>query len=293
MSDQRQAPPQSPSPHASGENREQRDYWNGAAGERWVRHQATLDRGLAAFGLAAIERLAPRAGERVIDVGCGAGATLIELSSRVGSAGAVLGVDVSHPLLELARTRTRALPNVGVLEADASEHTFTASYDAIFSRFGVMFFADPRRAFQHLKGALATGGRLAFACWQPLADNPWCAVPLAAALKVSGERPPPADPHAPGPFAFGDRERVRRILLDAGFGHVSIDPFRAAVLMSDEGVDAGVDFSLRVGPVARLYADLDEPTRDAVVREVRQALAPVMTGNTLALDGNVWLVSAR
>jgi SAM-dependent methyltransferase len=282
-----------PSNGLSQDNREQREYWNGAAGERWVRHQVTLDRGLAAFGLAAMDRLALRAGERVLDVGCGAGATVLELSSRVGSAGAVLGVDLSRPLLDLARTRIGAAANVGVLEADASLHAFTPHFDALFSRFGVMFFADPVGAFQNLKRALVPGGRLAFACWQPLAENPWCAVPLAVALRVMGELPAPPDPHAPGPFAFADAERTRRTLADAGFEHVAIDPFRAPVLMSEQGVEAGVDFALRVGPVARLYADLDEPKREAVRRDVREELALHMTGDTLALDGTVWLVSAR
>lgn len=277
------------------QNREQSEYWNGAAGERWARHQAHLDRALGAFGAAALDRLAPRPGERVVDIGCGSGDTALELARRVGPAGAVLGVDVSRPLLELARERVRAAgaQNVTLVEADAAEHEFSPSFAALFSRFGVMFFADPARAFQNLARALVPGGRLGFVCWQPLADNPWCAVPLAAARRALGELPPPPDPHAPGPFAFADPEHVRRVLASAGFAGVELEPFQAPVLLSDAGADGGVDFALRVGPVARLYAGLSDPERDAVRRELRAALAPLATGPALALAGAVWLVSAR
>jgi SAM-dependent methyltransferase len=277
------------------DNREQIDYWNGPAAERWVRHQVTLDRGLNPFGRAVLDRLAPLPGERILDIGCGAGATLLELAPAVGSTGEVVGIDPSRPLLELARTRVAAagLSNVTLLEADAAHHALAPSFQALFSRFGVMFFADPVRAFQNLKGALASGGRLAFACWQGLAENPWCALPLTAACRALGEPPPPPDPDAPGPFAFSDPERVRRILTGAGFAQVALEPFHSPVLMSEDGVEGAVDFALRVGPVARLYADLADPEREAVRRELLSTLAPWVAGSTLALDGGVWLVSAR
>jgi SAM-dependent methyltransferase len=285
-------PAETANPH---DNREQIDYWNGPAAERWVRHQVTLDRGLAPFGRAALERLAAQPGERILDIGCGAGATLLELAPAVGSAGEAVGIDPSRPLLELARTRaaTAGLSNVTLLEADAAHHAFAPSFHALFSRFGVMFFVDPVRAFQNLKGALAPGGRLAFACWQGVTANPWYALPLTAARQALGELPPMPDGDAPGPFAFADPERVRRILAGAGFAHVALEPFHAPVLMSDAGVEGAVDFALRVGPVARLYADLAERERDAVRRELRSLLAPWLTGDTLSLGGGVWLVSAR
>jgi len=295
-------PSRNPGGEPSPDNREQHEYWNGPAAERWVRHQVKLDRGLGPFGAAALDRLAPRPGEHILDIGCGSGATLLDLASRVGSTGAVLGVDLSRPLLELAATRTRAASSataegaaahVALLEADAARHAFTPSFHALFSRFGVMFFADPVGAFENLRRALLPGGRVVFACWQRLAENPWCAVPLEAASRALGALPPPPDPYAPGPFAFADPEHVTRTLMAAGFAQVELEPFRAPVLMSDDGLAGGLDFVLRVGPVSRLYADLNDTGREAVRRELAPVLAPLMAGETLALDGSVWLVSAR
>lgn len=278
----------------ASDNQEQFEYWNGPGAERWVSYQAALDRALSAFGHAAIQRLAPRPGERILDIGCGSGATLLELAAAVESGGEVVGVDLSRPLLALARERAASAGRkVTLLEADAAHHAFAPSFDALFSRFGVMFFADPVRAFQNLRRALVAPGRVAFVCWQALSDNSWSAVPLAAAYQAIGKLPPPPDPFAPGPLAFADPERVRSILTDAGFSEVELTSFRAPVLMSDVGIDAAVDFALRVGPVSRLYADLADSQREAVRREVRASLAPLLKGDTIELAGAAWIVSAR
>ncbi|HWO09062.1 MAG TPA: class I SAM-dependent methyltransferase, partial [Polyangiaceae bacterium] len=128
---------------AAGDNQEQIDYWNGAAGERWAREHAELDRWLGVFGRAALDPLGVAPGERVLDVGCGAGDTVLELLARVGRSGAVVGIDPSHPLLERARARSQGYSNVGFVQADASSAAFDTPFDAVFSRFGVMFFDDP------------------------------------------------------------------------------------------------------------------------------------------------------
>jgi SAM-dependent methyltransferase len=281
-----------------GDNREQIDYWNGAAAERWVQSQADIDRALGPFGREAIDRLAPREGERILDVGCGSGDTLLELARRVGDTGEIVGVDASRPLLERARARLQGTPRVQLLEADVSSHSWQPQFDALFSRFGVMFFSDPVAAFVNLRHALAPGGRLGFACWQSLDDNPWCALPLMAALPVL-DPPPPAPPppapvpHAPGPFAFADPRHVRRVLAAAGYARIELSSHRAPVVLSEAGLDPAVDFALRVGPVARLVAERSDAIRDIIRQRLRSALASATTGRTVALDGAVWLVSAR
>jgi SAM-dependent methyltransferase len=272
---------------------DQLEYWNGAAGERWACHQASIDRAFGPLGREALDRLAPLPGERILDVGCGSGATLSELAGRVGDSGEVVGIDISRPLLERARVRVGGAPNVQLTLADASNHAFDGRFDAVFSRLGVMFFADPVSAFQNLRRALVPGGRLVFVCWQSLEDNAWCSVPLAVALPVLVNPPPDRPPHAPGPFAFADPRHVRRVLAGAGFSRIEVSSQRAPVLMSDEGLDAAIDFAVRIGPVARVFADQPEPTAELIRQRLRSALAPTATARTVTLDGAVWLVSAR
>lgn len=274
---------------------DQVEYWNGVAGERWVQNQASLERALGPFGRAVFERLAPAAGERILDVGCGSGDTLLELQAQVGTRGHVLGADISRPLLEHAQRRitSAGLDNVGVLEADAATVRFERPFDAIFSRFGVMFFADPVLAFTNLRQALVPGGRLGFACWQRLEENDWSAVPLAAARPLIANPPAPAAVGEPGPFAFADPERVRSVLAGAGFTHIGVEPFRAPVVTSRTGIDEAVEFALRVGPAARLVADQPEPVRREVRSAIARALAPALSGTTLSLGGAAWVVSAR
>ena len=195
-------------------NAAQIEFWNNAAGLTWAECQAQLDRQLAILGAAAMRSLAPAAGERILDIGCGCGETSYALAERVGATGAVLGVDISEPMLAVARQRsgTPGSATPDFLQADAQTADLgEAGFDAVFSRFGVMFFNDPAAAFANIRRALKPGGRLAFVCWRPMAENPWMRVPMEAALPLLPPQPP-ADPTAPGPFAFADSERVRGIL---------------------------------------------------------------------------------
>jgi SAM-dependent methyltransferase len=282
-------------PSASSEpsNREQIEFWNGTAAERWVREQDGMDRALGPFGLAAMERLAPAAGEGIVDVGCGSGHTLLQLAERVGSGGRVLGVDPSRPLLERARERTRHLRQVELCEGDAASLSLPGPLHGLFSRFGVMFFADPAQAFSSLRAQLEPGARLSFVCWQPLADNAWSAVPLSVACSVLGEAPVPPDPTAPGPFAFASPVRVNGVLRDAGWHHVEIEAFRTSVLMSSEGAESAVNFMVQLGPVSRLLAQRSEEQRTAVRQRLTEHFQPSLRDGRLELEGAAWLVSAR
>jgi SAM-dependent methyltransferase len=207
------------------------EYWNTKAGETWAKFQEALDRQIETLGLAAMDTLRPEKGEHIIDIGCGCGQTSLDLGSRVGAAGSVVGVDISKPMLEVARHRPRPAPNLRVtfelLDAQ-SDDLGHGRFDAAFSRFGVMFFSDPVAAFTNIRESLKRSGRLVFVCWRPLNQNPWMREPLEAALPLL---PPiaPFDPMAPGPFAFADAGRVQSILAEAGFGSVKVSPFDAAI----------------------------------------------------------------
>jgi SAM-dependent methyltransferase len=277
-----------------GPNAEQQRYWNETAGPTWVRLNDQLDGMIAPLGRVAMDRAAFVRGERVLDVGCGCGDTTLEIARRVGAA-CVVGLDLSAPMLALARERAAAggLADVRFEQADAQVHAFApASVDVLYSRFGVMFFADPVAAFANLRRALRPGGRLAFVCWQELPVNPWMLVPLGAVAQVMPLPPPPA-PGTPGPFSLGDRDRVQHILDDAGFVAVRIDPHEDTVTRAGT-LDDAVEFMLQMGPAAAALREApDQTLRPRAAEAVRAALAPYMTAEGLRMRGAVWIVTAR
>jgi len=282
---------------ASGPNAEQIDYWNDTAGPKWVALQDALDRQIGPLGSAAMDAAALRPGERVLDVGCGCGATSIELARRVSPGGSVLGVDVSTVMLDAARAAAARAGVVGVAFENADAQTAAlppAGFDVAFSRFGVMFFADPTAAFTNLRRALRPGGRLAFVCWQGLARNPWMGLPLAAALRHM-PAPAPPTPDAPGPFAFADPDRVRRILDGAGFAGASVVSHEADLVVGGGSDLAGtVDFLLQMGPLAAALRQADPGLRDRVAGAVREAIAPhADAAGGVRLASATWIVTAR
>ena len=275
-----------------GPNAEQIRYWNETAGPKWVAMDDAINQVIAPIGEHALEAAGVRAGERILDVGCGGGRTTVELARRTGPSGAVTGLDVSGPLLALARHRAAdAGLAVTFVEADAQTHPLpTATFDLLFSRFGVMFFADPATAFVNLGRALRPGGRAVFACWQPLPQNAWVVVPLmAAAQHVTLPPPPAAD--APGPFALGDPDRVRDILGRAGFRDVRIAPVEKQLTLGRE-LDATAEFMTQMGPAAAVLREVDAATTTRVVAAIREALVPHQTPDGIRLGSAAWLVTA-
>lgn len=272
--------------------------WSGQSGERWVAYQARLDAMMALFGQAAIEAATPATGERVLDVGCGAGASSLDLAARVGAGGHVLGVDISEPLIDRARALapqdTPALFQV----ADASSAELPEdAFDILFSRFGVMFFDDPTAAFAHMRRALKPGARVAFVCWRGIAENDWVRLPMGA---IKGIVPPmaPPDPEAPGPFSFGDQGRVARILTAAGFTDVAIAPFDASIPFGrggtrDAALDDAVEMTLEVGPLSRALADQPDDIRARASAAVRAVFASCPGERSVMINGAAWIVTAR
>jgi ubiquinone/menaquinone biosynthesis C-methylase UbiE len=267
------------------------------AGEAWVRLQDRTDALTGPLGRAAIARLAPAVGERVLDVGCGCGQTLLELAERVGPSGRVHGVDVSPPMVGRARERVAGQAAISLSLGDAQKQAFEpASFDAVFSRFGVMFFDDAAAAFRNLRAAVRSGGRLGFVCWQPLEKNPWAALPLAAVMRLL---PPSAMPDMlragrPGPFSFGDPAHVRAILEDSGWKDVSTEPLEMPLHIGGAAtLDEAVAYSLQIGPAARAMADAPRDLEPALAAALRDALAPFASARGVFVDGAVWIVTAR
>ncbi len=270
-------------------------YWNGPTAGRWVQEQTRLDRMLRPFGEAALDSAAITPREAVLDVGCGCGDTLLALADRAGAHGRVVGIDPSAPMLARAKERCANLPTVSVIEGDASSTSLgPGSFDVVFSRFGVMFFPDPERAFQHLRGALRADGRLSFVCWRRLAENPWASVPFDAVVEVLG-RPEPPPPDAPGPFSFGDPARVQRILGAAGFRDVTLQRFEAKVAFgASPSLDEAAQELAKLGPVARLLEDRDAAAVSRAIAAIRAVIPPYASAaGGVALPGAAWLVTAR
>lgn len=272
-------------------NADQIAYWNAAAGDTWAGLQARLDRQIGPLGEAALMALAPAPGARLLDIGCGCGDTTLALSQAAAPGGRVLGVDVSLPMLEVARARAGAREGISFLQADAQTHAFEqGGWDGIYSRFGVMFFDDPSAAFSNLRAALRPDGRLAFVCWRALRENPWMAAPLAGALDALGQAPTPSEPFAPGPFAFADPNRVRDILHAAGFGAIDIAAHDAKI--PGGSLNEALATALKVGPLGALLREHPDKVEPAVAA-VRQALCAFDTPHGVMMPAAVWIVTAR
>lgn len=269
-------------------NGEQIEYWNGEAGAMWAKRQDRMDMLLAPISEATLGACSVKAGDKVLDVGCGCGDTTL----RFATLGAIAtGVDISKPMLARARERAAA----GGLTAtftlgDASETRFDAEYDLLFSRFGVMFFASPTAAFANLHGALRPSARLCFVCWQAPNFNPWISVPFSVALPMLPPQPT-LEPRAPGPFAFAEPDYIREVLSGAGFKSVTVDALSTSLVLGDS-VDSALQMVCEVGPLSRSLAGMDQSIRSRIVAAVREPLQANLTKSGVALDAACWIVRA-
>ncbi len=280
-------------PFADAANADQIAYWNGPGGRHWIDRQEAQDAVLAPIAdvLYARARVAP--GERVIDVGCGCGVTTLEIAGRVGPNGRALGVDVSAPMIARARERAPADAAVEFVVADATLHEFAPNWaNLMFSRFGVMFFADPVSSFANLRKGLVRGGRVVFACWRQPKVNPWLMIALKAACKHV-PRLPDLGPEDPGPFSFADEARVRRILDRAGFERIALTPVDLELdIASGRGFEAALIAVQEIGPASRALEGQPDHLRAAAVAEIRAALAPHQRGMSVPLGAAIWIVEA-
>ena len=262
----------------------QAEYWNGINGEIWAREAELTDPRLESFGEVVMAALAPSAGERVLDVGCGAGATSRALARRVGADGLVIGADISRPLLDVARARGGGPRYV---EADAGAAAFDVVFDKVFSRFGVMFFEEPRAAFANLR-RVAPHGRLGFVCWRSPDENPAMTQPLALVQHLFPDGPA-FDPDAPGPFSFADRDKVARILSDAGWRELTIERHDSDYLLGATVNDA-IRYVTTIGPLSRVLRE--HPTRREEALVVLHDFFERQPSGPITLPATTWLVTA-
>jgi SAM-dependent methyltransferase len=273
-------------------NADQIAYWNGAPGEKWVKNQAVMDASLASATGALMALAAPAAGEAVLDIGCGSGQTSLMAADAVGAAGRVTGVDVSRQLLELARRRAEGRGNLRYIEADAATYAFAPEHDLLMSRFGVMFFDDPTGAFANLRKAARPGGRLAFICWRAMTENEYAAMPFEIARPLMPALPP-ADPHAPGPFALADADRLRVLLAGAGFSDIAITKHDGLMPMGTTPDQAGIQ-ATSLGPTARALRNFSADVQARVLAAVTDAFRTwPKTDGMIHCRIACWLVGAK
>lgn len=279
----------------AADNAAQISDWNGAVGQQWAALQQNLDAMIMPFGLAALDAAAVKSGQHVVDIGCGCGDTSLSLARSVGPMGLVLGVDVSQPMLEVAHARAAAanLPNLSFKHADASDTDLNAGNDLLFSRFGVMFFGQPVAAFRQMRKSLRPEGRSVFVCWRTPRDNPWAMTPLIAARQALGITPEPADPFAPGPFAFADETRLGVILQEAGLKNIVVRRFDAEVTLGPSPM-AAAESAARVGPVARLLREIGDAHLPVVLNAIESSFSScAKEDGEVCMKGSVWIVSAE
>jgi len=276
-------------------NDAQRRYWNEVAGPRWVAGQGFRERRNQESLELLLDRLRLAGGEHVLEIGCGTAAVTLPLARAVGERGRVIAVDISEPMLEVARQHVAeaGLRNVTLLLGDAQVHTFEpAAFDIATSRMGVMFFAEPVTAFRNIRGALKPGGRLVFVCWAPLAENRHWLISYEIAVRLIG--PPETAPETEvGPLAFGNPDYVRRILAEAGFSDISVERAHPTIIGGNAEEEARQ--AMMMGPTARLIEAKkpSEAVRQKIADEVAAAFAELASAGPIRLPATIFLVSAR
>lgn len=265
--------------------------WNGVAGRAWIDARESLDRLFAPFADLLCETIAGRPGARVLDVGCGTGATTLAAARVLGESGRCVGVDISAPMIDVARSRAlRERTPATFVCADAQVCPFdAASFDVIVSRFGVMFFDDPIAAFANLRRATEDRGALRCIAWRSAAENAFMTTAERAAAPFLPNLPL-RRPGAAGQFAFADRQLVHGILDRSGWAAIDVVPVDVPCTLPEREL---LQYVTRLGPVGMVLGEADERTRAEVVEVVRAAFDPYVDGDVVRFTAACWMIKAR
>lgn len=272
-------------------NEEQNELWNGASGANWVQAQELLDGMFLPFEEILARAVASAGARHVLDVGCGTGATTLAAARATGSQGRSTGIDISRPMIEVARERAaRERSQATFIVADAQTHDLAgADFDMVISRFGVMFFEDPVKAFANLRSGSRESAALRCIAFRSIAENAFMtAAERSAAPLLPGMPPRPAG--GPGQFAFADAGKVQAILESAGWGNVRMSAIDVTCTMPERALDG---YFSRLGPVALALREADDTTRTRVMQAVRAGFAPYLHGDEVRFVAACWEIAAR
>jgi SAM-dependent methyltransferase len=269
---------------------EQAALWNGGGGRGWVALQELIDRVFQPIEDLLADAVSPGTTKRVLDVGCGTGGTTVAVARRLG-AGSATGIDISEAMIAAARGRAKPEGSsvtfiVGDAQTDPLE---PGGFDAIVSRFGVMFFDDPIEAFANLHRAASAGALLRLVAWRSAAENPFMTTAERAASPLLPDLPA-RRPGEPGQFAFAEPSRVRRILEESGWSEIDIQPIDVPCAMPESAL---VPYLTEMGPVGRILQQADDELRARVVATVRPAFDPYVHGAEVRFKAACWTVGAR
>ena len=274
-------------------NVDQKKFWNESKGKSWVELQPKIDSLLKPIGEAALSKLNPIEGEKIAELGCGTGTMSFLISKKIGKSGLVQGFDISEPMLDYAEKRriNSNLVNIKYTLADLQIHEFKKnSFDALFSRFGVMFFDNPVVAFTNLRSSLKKGGRFIFACWAERLANDWIELPTEIASRFL-EMPPTPPEKTPGPFAFEDKDYVTSILNEAGWKNVGFENFSCSH-SAGRTLDEAARFLGKMGPMSGLIENSGSKMRERFYEALKLELSKYETDAGIMMNFSTWIVSA-
>ena len=275
-------------------NAKQKDFWSGKGGDYWVEKQSEMDIMLNPLGEKALAKLDLKSNSDVLDIGCGCGATTLEIAKKV-SEGIVTGLDISVPMLDKAESEAsiQGIANVDFKVVDVQvDQLASEKYDYVYSRFGVMFFDDPYEAFKNIFSSIKEGGELSFVCWQDPSLNPWQSLSVQVIRGYLDMPSPP--PRSPGPFAFHEKDYVKEILEKSGFSNISFDDNQEDITMfSGKSLQEASEDYLAINPVVtEMLKDSPDDLKAEIVESLKEAFSEFHKGDGLVFPSATWVVSA-